>query len=63
MPELSEKDRLFERMLDLATQIRNENDPKRVTALVALLTEALNQSVKYQQLGNNPQMTEKGTTF
>ena len=63
MPELSEKDRLFERMLYLATRIQSENDPKRVTALVAQLTEALHQSLKYQQLGHDPLTTEKGTTF
>jgi len=49
MPEISEKDRLLEKMLDLASRIKSENDPQKLALLLAQLNEALKESMKYQK--------------
>jgi hypothetical protein len=38
---MTEKDLLFERLLDLTEQIRLENDPKKMTVLIQDLNEVL----------------------
>jgi hypothetical protein len=45
---MTEKDLLFERLLDLTEQVRLENDPKKITELVRELNEILVRTLDLQ---------------